>query len=138
MFLAKAAPPPRAPIDPGLVAVGEAALHQQPSDTRAGQGSPARAAAAAERELRPLAAAEQEPRALFALQRSADAMATGTAPFAYPSPAYFAADQPAEIELLDPEIYEVPLRLSDDDRFDHTGRAGRRQPRTEPQQEDEQ
>ena len=65
-------------------------------------------------------------------------MATGTVTFAYSWPAYFTADPPDEIELLDPEIYEVPLRLSDDGRLDHTGGQGRRQPRTEPELEDEQ
>lgn len=65
-------------------------------------------------------------------------MVPGTVTFAYPPPAYFAADQPTEIELLDLEIDDVPRRLSDDERLDHTGGEGRRQPRTELEQDDEQ
>jgi len=46
-------------------------------------------------------------------------------------------DCPPEIELLDPETFEVPRRLSRDDCRDHTGERGRRPPRTEPEQDDD-
>ena len=48
------------------------------------------------------------------------------------------ADEPAEVELLDPEIYDVPQRLSDDDCLTHTGGEGRRRSRTELEQDDDQ
>ena len=60
------------------------------------------------------------------------------APFADAARAFSRADSPAEIELLDLETFEVPRRLSDDDRLTHTGGEGRRQARTEPEQDDEQ
>lgn len=53
-------------------------------------------------------------------------------------PTHLGVDEPAEIELLDRETYEVPRRLSHHDRLNHTGGEGRRQPRTELEQEDEQ
>jgi hypothetical protein len=43
-----------------------------------------------------------------------------------------------DFELLDLETWEAPRRLSHDDRLDHTGGHGRRQPRTEPEQDDDQ
>jgi hypothetical protein len=46
-------------------------------------------------------------------------------------------DHPPEIELLDPETFEVPRRLSRDDCRDHTGDDGRRRPRTDIEQDDD-
>lgn len=42
-----------------------------------------------------------------------------------------------EIELLDLETWEVPRRLSDEDRREHTGSEGRRRSRTETEQDDD-
>ena len=50
----------------------------------------------------------------------------------------FRTAEPAEIDLLDLEAWEVPRRLSDEDRRTHTGAEGRRKARTEPEQEDDQ
>jgi hypothetical protein len=51
---------------------------------------------------------------------------------------YLPADAPAEIELLDLETWEVPRLLFEDDRLKHIGGQGRRQPRTEPELDDDQ